>query len=284
MREEGRGKTQWRVGGIKALNGRRVEELVHASSLQFFIASPRHRNFFSTTLLISLKRASDSPLNTCSLSERADLIFSSFRFARLILTFIPAPSIQACTARRPTPTSEIEAGLPLAAISAKRSYAFDAVCIIRSGTSAASLLPACIAAVRADLSLAEPLGNANAAMTLLKAAVSSSTSKSISSFSCCAFTAQSLKYLSLSSQPRFPADKLATIPPREAPNAPINAATEPPSGAGESLRVSLQNRRRSNFTIDFFGTAASIFSSIIFSFGSNGFNSLNPMERIASSI
>src|SRR5438309_803427 len=100
-----------------------------------------------------------------------------------------------------------------------------------------------MAAVRADLSLAEPLGKANAAMTWLKAAVSSSTSKSISSFNCCAFTAQSLKYLSLSSQPRFPADKLATIPPREAPNAPINAATEPPPGAGESLSVSLQPAR-----------------------------------------
>src|SRR6476619_53915 len=121
MHEEARGKTRWKVGEIKAVNGRRVEEFVHASSLQLFIASPHHRNFFSTILLISLKRASDSPLNTCSLSEKADLIFSSFRFARLILTFIPAPSIQACTARRPTPTSEIEAGLPLAVISAKRS-------------------------------------------------------------------------------------------------------------------------------------------------------------------
>src|SRR5207249_6643626 len=76
-------------------------------------------------------------------------------------------------------------------------------------------------AVRADLSLAEPLGKANAAITLLKAAVSSSTSKSISSFNCCAFTAQSLKYLSLSSQPRLPADKLATIPPRETPVPPL---------------------------------------------------------------
>src|SRR5206468_3897808 len=78
--------------------------------------------------------------------------------------------------------------------------------------------------------------------------------------------------------------KLATIPPRETPSAPVNAATEQPPGAGESLRVSLQNRRRSNFTSDFFGEAASIFSSIIFSFGSNGFSSLNPMERIARSI
>src|SRR5436190_20319679 len=117
-----------------------------------------------------------------------------------------------------------------------------------------------MAAVRVDLSLAEPLGNANAARTLLKAAVSSSTSKSISSFNCCAFTAQSLKYLSLSSQPRLPADKLATIPPRETPSAPINAATEPPQGAGESLRVSLQNRRRSNRTSDYFGEAVSILS------------------------
>src|SRR5438046_3490754 len=47
-------------------------------------------------------------------------------------------------------------------------------------------------------------GNANAAITLFKAAVSSSNSKSISSFSCFAFTAQSLKYLTLFSQTQFP--------------------------------------------------------------------------------
>src|SRR5438552_18478539 len=138
-------------------------------------------------------------------------------------------------------------------------------------------------AVRADLSLAEPLGKANAAITWLKAAVSSSTSKSISSFTCCAFTAQSLKYLSLSSQPRLPAERFATIPPSDAPNAPINAATEPPPGAGESLSVSLQNWRRSIFRSDFLEAADSILNSIIFSLGSKGFSSLNPIERIAMS-
>src|SRR5205823_12479410 len=42
------------------------------------------------------------------------------------------------------------------------------------------------------------------------------------------------------------------MPPSETPNAPINAATEPPPGAGESLSVSLQNCRRFNFRSDFF--------------------------------
>ena len=73
------------------------------------------------------------------------------------------------------------------------------------------------------------------------------------------------------------------MPPRETPKAPINAATEPPPGAGESLSVSLQNWRKFNFRSDFFA-AASILSSIIFSFGSNGFSSLNPIERTAISI
>ncbi len=89
-------------------------------------------------------------------------------------------------------------------------------------------------------------------ITLLNAAVSSSTSDSNSSLSCCALTAQLLKYSSLSSQPRFPAERFATIPPSDAPNAPINAATEPPPGAGESLNVSLQNSRTIHFYEGFF--------------------------------
>src|SRR5438270_504146 len=112
-----------------------------------------------------------------------------------------------------------------------------------NGTSAAYLVAFAIAAARAAFSSADSLGNANASITSVNAAVSSSTNASNSSLSCCAVTAQLLKYSSLSSQPRFPADRFATIPPNEAPSAPINAATEPPPGAGESLRVSLQNSR-----------------------------------------
>src|SRR3981189_2547230 len=113
MREEGRGRAlscsqKWKSWAVWIRKG-----LIHYSSLD--------RNFFSRNLLIFLNRYSSSSLNTCRLSERDDLTFSSFRFATLILTFIPAPSIQARTARRPTPTSEIEAGLPLAAISPRRS-------------------------------------------------------------------------------------------------------------------------------------------------------------------
>src|SRR5436190_21381493 len=121
-----------------------------------------------------------------------------------------------------------------------------------NGTSAAYFVACSIAADRAAFSSADSLGKANASITLLNAAVSSSTSDSNSSLSCCAFTAQLLKYSSLSSQPRFPAERFATIPPNDAPKAPINAATEPPPGAGESLNVSLQNSRRLIFTRDFF--------------------------------
>ena len=98
-----------------------------------------------------------------------------------------------------------------------------------------------------------PFGKPKAAITLLKAAVSSSTRKSSSSFNCCPCTAQSLKNSSCSSQPRLPAERLATIPPNDAPSAPIRAATDPPPGAGESLSVSLQNWRRFIFTSDFSG-------------------------------
>ena len=153
-----------------------------------------------------------------------------------------------------------------------------------SGTSAARLVASSIAAERAAFSSADSLGNPNASITLLKAAVSSSTSDSNSSLSCCALTAQSLKYSSLSSQPRFPAERFATIPPSDAPNAPINAATEPPPGAGESLNVSLQKSCRFIFARDGFCSADSIFNSITFSFGSKGFSSLKPIERIAMSI
>src|SRR5207302_6354724 len=150
--------------------------------------------------------------------------------------------------------------------------------------SAAYFVAFSTAAARAAFSSADSLGNPNASITLLNAVVSSSTSASNWSLSCCAFTAQLLKYSSLSSQPRFPAERFATIPPNEAPSAPINAATEPPPGAGESLRVSLQNSRRFIFARDLVGSADSILNSITFSFGSKGFNSLKPIERMAMSI
>src|SRR5437899_2277662 len=153
-----------------------------------------------------------------------------------------------------------------------------------NGTSAAYLVAFAIAAARAAFSSADSLGNANASITSVNAAVSSSTNASNSSLSCCAVTAQLLKYSSLSSQPRFPADRFATIPPNEAPSAPINAATEPPPGAGESLRVSLQNSRRFIFAKDLLGSADSILNSITFPFGSKGFSSLKPIERMALTI
>src|SRR5437879_11982617 len=109
-----------------------------------------------------------------------------------------------------------------------------------NGTSAAYLVAFAMAAARAAFSSADSLGKANASITLLNAAVSSSTSDNNSSLSCCAFTAQLLKYSSLSSQPRFPADRFATITPNEATSAPINDATEQPAGDGESIRVLLQ--------------------------------------------
>src|SRR5438128_1863964 len=187
-------------------------------------------------------------------------------------------------AQIPTPTSEIEFGFPFSAISASNWYDFDTVSITFSGISAAYFVADSTAAARDAFSFADCFGNANASITLLKAAVSSSTNASNSSFSCCAWTAQSLKYSSLSSHPRLPAERFATIPPNDAPNAPINAATEPPPGAGESLKVSLQNSRRFIFTSDLFAAADSILNSITFSFGSKGFNSPRPIERIARSI
>ena len=153
-----------------------------------------------------------------------------------------------------------------------------------NGTSVAYLVACSMAAERAAFSSADSLGSAKASITLSNAPVSSSTNESNSSLSCCAFTAQTLKYSSLSSQPRFPADRFATIPPNEAPKAPINAATEPPPGAGESLNVSLQNSRKFIFAREFFGSADSILNSITFSFGSKGFSSLKPIERMAMSI
>src|SRR5262249_28402599 len=152
------------------------------------------------------------------------------------------------------------------------------------GTWAACFVASSIAAVRAALSSGEFLGSPNASITLLNAAVSSSTNDNNSSLSCCALTAQLLKYSSLSSQPRLPAERFATIPPNEEPRAPISAATEPPPGAGESLKVSLQNSRTFSFARDGLGSADSIFNSITFSFGTKGFNSPNPIERTAISI
>src|SRR5262245_27676543 len=150
-----------------------------------------------------------------------------------------------------------------------------------NGTSAACLVASSIAAERAAFFSAESLGNPNASITLLNAVVSSSTSDNSSSLSCCALTAQLLKYSSLSSQPRLPAERFATIPPNDAPSAPISAATEPPPGAGESLKVSSQNLRTVNLASDCLGSADSIFSSITFSFGTKGFSSLNPIEQMA---
>ena len=163
--------------------------------------------------------------------------------------------MHARVASAPTPTSEIETGFPFSAISASNAYDFDAVSMTFRGTSAAYFVAASIAAERAVFSSADSFGSANESITLLNAAVSSSTSDSNSSLSCCALTAQLLKYSSLSSQPRFPAERFATIPPNDAPNAPINAATEPPPGAGESLNVSLQNSSTFIFTRDFFDSA-----------------------------
>src|SRR5437867_513281 len=186
-------------------------------------------------------------------------------------------------AQIPTPTSEIEFGFPFSAIPASNSYDFDAVSITFSGISAAYFVADSTAAARDAFSSADCFGNANASITLLKAAVSSSTSASNSSLSCCAFTAHLLKYSSLSSQPRLPAERFATIPPSETPNAPINAATDPPPGAGESPNVSSQNSRRFMFNNDFL-ESDSILNSITFSFGSKGFSSLNPIDRTAMSI
>src|SRR5947208_13916274 len=188
----------------------------------------------------------------------APLNFSSFNCARLILTFSAAPSIHARMASAPTPTSETEAGFPLSAISASNAYDLDAVSITCRVTSAAYFVAASIAAERAVFSSADSFGSANESITLLNAAVSSSTSDSNSSLSCCALTAQLLKYSSLSSQPRFPAERFATMPPSDAPNAPLNAATEPPPGAGESLKVALQDSRTSICTRDCFDSADSV--------------------------
>src|SRR5262249_34744155 len=154
-----------------------------------------------------------------------------------------------------TPMSEIEAGFPLSAISASNACDFDAVSMTFKGTSAAYFVAASIAAERAIFSSADSLGSANESITLLKAAVSSSPSEINSSLSFCSLSDQSLKYSSLSPHPRFPAERFATMPPNDAPNAPINAATEPPPGAGESLKVSLQNSRRFILTRDFLDSA-----------------------------
>src|SRR5438874_13286962 len=202
-----------------------------------------------------LNCASEFALIFRTLSESADLNFSSFNWPRLMRTFNAAPSIHARVASAPTPTSEMEAGFPFSAISASNAYDFDAVSITFKGTSAACFVATSIAAQRAVFSSADTFGSANASITLLKAALSSSTSDSNSSLSRCALTAQLLKYSSFSSQPRFPAERFATIPPNDAPNAPIKAATEPPPGAGESLNVSLQKSRTSIFTRDFFDSA-----------------------------
>src|ERR1043166_5547298 len=197
---------------------------------------------------IFLKFDSESAFSFSTFFESSDLNFSSFNCARLIRTFKAAPSMHARVAPAPTPTSEIDAGFPFSAISASSAYDFAEVSITFNGISAAYFVADSIDAARAFFSSSDPLGNPNASITWLNALVSSSTSASSSSFSFCALTAESEKYSSLSSQPRFPAERLATIPPREAPSAPMSAATDPPPGAGESLKGSLQNWRKTIFT------------------------------------
>ena len=68
--------------------------------------------------------------------------------------------MQARIARRPTPTSEIDAEFPFSAISRAIRRTWLAVSITRSGISAAYLLANCIALERAAFSSAESFGNA----------------------------------------------------------------------------------------------------------------------------
>src|SRR6266567_3651211 len=265
------------IANARTLRARQRDELSRVKKSERLQVS-----LLCTIWSIFLNSDSESACSLRTFFCRSDLNFSSFKPARLIRTFNAAPSTHARVAQTPTPTSEIEFGFPFSAISASNSYDFDAVSITFSGIAAAYFVADSTAAARDAFSSADCFGNANASITLLKAAVSSSTSSSNSSLSCCAFTAHLLKYSSLSSQPRLPAERFATIPPSDAPSAPINAATDPPPGAGESLKVSLQNSRRFIFTSDF--ESLSIFNSITFSFGSKCFSSLSPIERTAISI
>src|SRR5437879_13713880 len=100
-------------------------------------------------------------------------------------------------AQIPTPISEIEFGFPFSAIPASNSYDFDAVSITFSGISAAYFVADSTAAARDAFSSADCLGNANASITLLKAAVSSSTRASNYSFRYYVFDALSLTSLIL---------------------------------------------------------------------------------------
>ena len=70
---------------------------------------------------------------------------------------------------------------------------------------------------------------------------SSSTKKSSFSLILLILKAILLKTSTLSSHPLVLHDKFATIPEREAPSDPTYEDTEPPPGAGDSLRTSSES-------------------------------------------
>ena len=150
-----------------------------------------------------------------------------------------------------------------------------------NGISAAPLVASCIAAARAAFFHAESPGGASASISLLKAVVSSSTRTNSSSFSCCA-DSPIAKYLILSSHP-VSRPKVSYHSASEAPSAPISAA------GGTTTRRRIAQRlitelAQVHVQVISSEVAESILNSIIFSFGSNSFNSFNPMERIAMSM
>ena len=199
-------------------------------------------------------------------------------------TFRAAPRMPATAARAATPASEAEAGLPLRAISNASGRALSDASIVLSGTEAAYRVAFSSAAARAAFSSTVPLGIERASMMRLKAAVSSSIRNISSSRTACPFSAMSENSSQRSSHPRLWAERLATMVARAAPNAPMQAETEPPPGAGDSDAVSLA-KPFTDIRTSRSRAAASASStmrySITFSFGLNGFRSSSDMDLTA---
>ena len=82
------------------------------------------------------------------------------------------------------------------------------------------------------------LGNFYADIILLKAFASSSTNFNKSSLILLTSSAISLNLVTSFSHPLVLHDKFATIPARDNPKAPTQEETDPPPGAGDSLKTS----------------------------------------------
>ena len=159
-----------------------------------------------------------------------------------------------------------------------------AVFMVSRGTWAARRVAASMALRRASFSSGVPFGRPMAAIIPSKDRVSSSTSSSIFASTFWPLSAHCENSSQRSSQPRFPAERLATIVLSAAPKAPITAATLPPPGAGDSDAVSSAKPFTvilTSLSLAASSAGSAIRYSMTFSRGSKGLRSSRPMLLIA---